>query len=61
MKNNKQYQVINIRTKDVVGSYSTRKAAQRRADKMDLEYGAINYAVKNTEFVPAQVKQPVNQ
>lgn len=44
---NKQmtYQVIDIRTKDIMGSYSTRKAASRKADKLDLQYGAIRYAV----------------
>lgn len=40
------YQVINIRTKEIIGTYKTLKRARNKADKKDLEYGAINYTVK---------------
>jgi hypothetical protein len=43
---NTTYQVIDIRTNEVVATRSTRKAARRLADKLDLEYGAIRYSVK---------------
>lgn len=41
-----KFQVIDSKTGDVVGTYGSRKAASRKADKLDLEYGAIRYAVK---------------
>lgn len=31
------------------GIYKTRRAASRRADRLDLEYGAIRYSV---HFIP---------
>ena len=40
------YQVIDTKTGDVMGIYSSRKRASRKADKLDLEYGAIRYAVR---------------
>ena len=40
------YQVIDNKTSEVVGTYKTRKLARRRADKLDLEYGAIRYSVR---------------
>lgn len=44
------YQIIDIQTKQPVGKpYPTLRAARRRADKLDLEYGAIRYIVKAVE------------
>ena len=43
------YQVIDIQTKQVVATCSTRKAASRKADKLDLAYGAIRYTVRSVE------------
>lgn len=40
------YQVIDRKTNTVVGTYDNRKAASRRADKLDLAYGAIRYTVR---------------
>lgn len=40
------YQVIDLQTGKVVGTYKSRRMATRKADKLDLEYGAIRYAVK---------------
>ncbi len=40
------YQVIDLHTKQVVGTYNSRKAASRRADTLDLAYGAIRYSVR---------------
>lgn len=47
------YQVIDKQTGKVIGSYQDRKRARRKADKLDLEYGAIRYYVR-------EVIQPVN-
>lgn len=46
MKAKEAYQIFNIRTGEFVTSRATRKAAQRKADALDLQYGAINFAVK---------------
>ena len=40
------YQVIDLHTKTIVGTYDTRKAASRRADKLDQAYGATRYTVR---------------
>lgn len=39
------YQVIDTQTKYIMGTYSTKRRATRKADKLDLEYGAIRYTV----------------
>ena len=44
--NTNTYQVIDIQTKKVMGTHTSRAAASRRADKLDLAYGAIRYTVK---------------
>ena len=42
-----KYEVIDIKTKEVVGGpYSSRQRAMRAADKKDLAYGAIRYRVQ---------------
>ncbi|KAK46371.1 hypothetical protein BG58_11140 [Caballeronia jiangsuensis] len=44
------YEVIDCKTGKRVGKpYATRVAASRRADKLDLEYGAIRYNVRRVE------------
>lgn len=43
------YQVIDIRTKQVVKTYADRKTARRAADRLDLQYGAVRYIVKAVE------------
>lgn len=40
------YKVIDSRTGQVMGVYQTRHRATRRADKLDLIYGAIRYRVE---------------
>jgi hypothetical protein len=47
--NTMKYQVIDRQTGNVMGTYSSRTSASRKADKLDLEYGAIRYAVKAIE------------
>jgi len=37
------YQVIDRQTGEVMGTYQTRSRADRRADKLDNEYGAYRY------------------
>ena len=46
MKAKDAFQIFNIRTGEYIASRATRKLARRYADKLDLQYGAINYAVK---------------
>jgi hypothetical protein len=41
-----KYQVIDGQTKQVMGTYSSRKRADRRADRLNNEYGAHRYSVK---------------
>ena len=43
------YKVIDIQAGNVMGGYSTRKAASRKADRLDLEHGAIRYSVRAEE------------
>lgn len=41
------YQIIDVKTGEKVGKpYTNRKAASHRANKLDLAYGAIRYAVR---------------
>lgn len=43
----RMYKIIDIKTGLQVGKpYATLKRARRRADKLDLEYGAIRYVVQ---------------
>ncbi len=45
-----KYQVVNFKTRELVGQpFKSRGRARRRADKLDLEYGAISYIVKPVE------------
>ena len=50
------YQVIDTHTKNVVGTYSSRVRATRKANRLDLEYGAIRHAVKAVEIKPKTIK-----
>ena len=47
-KEKEMYSVIDIRTGEIVGSYKSRKVASRKADKLDMEYGAVRYVVRFT-------------
>lgn len=40
-----KYQVIDTRTKSVMGTYSTLRRALNKADKLDLAFGAVRYSV----------------
>lgn len=40
------YKIIDCKTSEVVGSYSDRKRAYSRANKLDLAYGAVRYTVR---------------
>lgn len=44
------FQVIDTQTKIVVGTYSTLRRATNKADKLDLQYGAIRYRVVSIAF-----------
>ncbi len=44
-----KFQVIFKNDKSVIGTYSTRKRARNKADKLDLEYGAYAYTVQVVE------------
>ena len=43
--NRKRYQVIDTPTQQVMATYSSWAAAARKADYLDLEYGAVRYVV----------------
>jgi len=45
-----RYQVIFKQDKSVIGTYSTRKRANTKRNKLDLEYGAYGYSVKAVEI-----------
>lgn len=40
------YQVYDPKTGDVISEHTTSKGARRKADKLDSEYGAVRYGVK---------------
>lgn len=42
------YQVIEYQTGKIIGTYSTLQRARRKADRLDLAYGAIHYSVRRT-------------
>lgn len=42
-----KYQVIDTHTGWIMGTYTERKKASRRADKLDMIYGAVRYAIRN--------------
>lgn len=44
------YHVIDIRTGADFGGYRTLRGAHRRADKLDLAYGAVRYIVRWLNF-----------
>lgn len=50
------YQVIERTSGRVVGTYSTIRRARSRADKLDLQYGCINYSVKPVVATVANAK-----
>ena len=41
-----KFQVIDRQTNQVMGTYASRKRARNKADRLDLEYGAYRYYVK---------------
>lgn len=43
------YAIIDIQTKKIVSIHKTKQFARRKADKLDLKYGAIRYVVKIVE------------
>ena len=45
-----RYQIIDMQTGAVVGTYATVLRARRRADQLDSEHGAIRYAVRPVEL-----------
>jgi hypothetical protein len=40
------YQVIDIKTKQVISAHKDRKQASRKADRLDLAYGAVRHVVR---------------
>ena len=46
METKVKYHVIDTQTGDIMGTYASRVIASRKADKLDLAYGAIRYAVR---------------
>ena len=44
-----KYQVIFKNDKSIIGTYSTRKRASNKVNKLDNEYGAYAYSVQTIE------------
>lgn len=40
------FQVIDIQTRQVVGTYETAKAARKARDRKDAQYGAVRFVVR---------------
>jgi hypothetical protein len=40
-----KFQVVNSRTKEIKGTYSTKKRARRAVDKFDNEYGCYIHSI----------------
>jgi len=40
------YNIFDCKTGHSIGVAKTRKAAQRKADRLDAEYGAVRYTVR---------------
>lgn len=40
------YKVVDVKTGAIMGTYSSRKRAQTKADKLDNAYGAYRYSVR---------------
>lgn len=45
----KTHEIIDGQTQKLIGQYSSLRRAHRRADRLDLEYGAIRYHVRRIE------------
>ena len=43
LKGTIMYLVIDIKTKQVISTHATLKAASRKCDRLDNEYGAVRY------------------
>ena len=46
-----KYQVIFKNDKSIIGTYSTRKRASNKVNKLDNEYGAYAYTIQTIEIV----------
>lgn len=46
MNTSSEWIVYDTQTGQVCGYFSTRKAARRKADRLDTEYGAIRFTVR---------------
>ena len=42
------FDIVDTHTKQIIGTYKNRLTASRKADKKDLEYGAVRYIVRRT-------------
>lgn len=40
------YQVIDRQTQQVVGTFKSKQSARNKRDRLDLQYGAIRYMVR---------------
>lgn len=48
------YLVVDGRTGEIVGRFKNKRRARGRRDKLDLQYGAVRYGVRE---VPASISQ----
>jgi hypothetical protein len=42
------YEVIDLRSNTVMGTYKNKKMARKRAEKLNCEYGAQKYGIKGS-------------
>lgn len=52
----KIYAVVDSHSKQVLSWHATRKFAQRKADRLDNQYGAYRYYVRHKDFILDRVK-----
>lgn len=45
-----RFQVIDVQTHALMGTFSSSRAAHLRADRLDREYGAVRFVVRPVEY-----------
>ncbi len=45
-----KFQVVNIRTQQIMGSYTTAQRARNKRDQLDLQHGSYAFTVKAIYF-----------
>lgn len=53
------FEIVDIQSKTVISTHKTRQFARRKADRLDLKYGAIRYVVREKKE-PEPTIEPQN-